>query len=150
MAQGARPARVGEELRHELSVILAREVHDPGIGFVTLTHVKVTPDLQNARVFYTQLGDDKAKAETKKALDRALPFLRRMIGTRLRLRRVPELVFTFDQSVEHQDRIERILLDLKHERDAHEVAPDMQETATPDGAPAATPPVLPDAPEGTE
>ena len=123
MAQESRPARVAEELRHALSELLAREVHDPGIGFVTLTRVTVTADLQTARVFYTQMGNDAAKTATRRALDRATPFLRRQIGGRLRLRRVPELHFTFDETVERQDRIERLLLDLKLEREAQETAP---------------------------
>jgi ribosome-binding factor A len=120
MAQGSRPDRVGEEIRHEIGRLLAREVHDPAIGFVTVTRVKVSPDLQLARVFYTQLGDEKARKETERALARATPFLRRHIGNRLRLRRVPELRFQFDQSVEHQDRIEKILIDLADERRARE------------------------------
>lgn len=120
MPQGSRPERVGEEIRHELAALLTREVHDPGIGFVTLTRVKVSPDLQLARVFYTQLGDDKAKRDTVRALERATPFLRRMIGARMRLRRVPEIRFEFDHSVEHQDRIEKILIDLEEERKQRE------------------------------
>jgi ribosome-binding factor A len=120
MAQGSRPDRVGEEIRHELATLLAREVQDPGIGFVTLTRVKVSPDLQMARVFYTLLGDEAQRKDTEKALARATPFLRRQIGARIRLRRVPELRFEFDRSVENQDRIERILIDLKAERTARE------------------------------
>jgi ribosome-binding factor A len=120
MGQGSRPERVGEEIRQELAIILAREVHDPGVGFVTLTRVVVSPDLQQARVFYTIIGDDKARRETARALDRATPFLRRQIGSRVRLRRVPELRFEFDRGVEHQDRIERILLDLAEERRTRE------------------------------
>ena len=118
MAQGSRPDRVGEEIRKELAQLLSREVHDPGIGLITLTRVKVSPDLQLARAYYTLIGDEKAREETDKALTRALPFLRRMIGARIRLRRVPELRFEFDRSVENQDRIERILLDRQAERDA--------------------------------
>jgi ribosome-binding factor A len=120
MAQGSRPDRVGEEIRHELATLLAREVHDPGIGFVTLTRVKMSPDLQLARVFYTMLGDLAQRRDTEKALARATPFLRRQIGARVRLRRVPELRFEFDRSVENQDRIEQILIDLKNERAARE------------------------------
>ena len=118
MAQGARPDRVGEQIRQELSQILSQQVHDPGIGFLTLTRVKVTPDLQLARVLYTVFGDEKQRKETQRALERALPYLRRQIGSRIRLRRVPELQFFYDESVVHQDRIEKILLDLKHEREA--------------------------------
>jgi ribosome-binding factor A len=116
MAQGHRPDRVGEQIREELSDILTRgQVHDPGIGFITLTRVQVTSDLQIARVFYTSLGDQKARKETARALDRATPFFRRQIGGRLRLRRVPEIEFRFDETIEHQDRIEQILQDLKNE-----------------------------------
>ena len=117
MAQGHRPDRVGEEIRDVIADVLTRgEVHDPGIGFITLTRVQVTPDLQIARVFYTSLGDPKARKETAKALDRATSFFRRQIGGRLRLRRVPELEFRFDESIAQQDRIEQILRDL-HEED---------------------------------
>src|SRR4029078_1557850 len=118
MAQGYRPDRVGDQIRHELSEILTRgEVHDPGIGFITLTRVQVTADLQLARVFYTSLGDPAARKETARALTRATGFFRGQIGGRLQLRRVPELEFRFDESIAHQDRIEQILRDL-HEEEA--------------------------------
>ena len=116
MAQGYRPDRVADQIRQELSELLTRgAVHDPGIGFITLTRVQVSADLQVARVFYTSLGEPKARRETARALERATPFFRRQLGSRLRLRRVPELEFRFDQSVEQQDRIEQILRDLHDE-----------------------------------
>jgi ribosome-binding factor A len=119
MAQGYRPDRVGEQIRDEISSLLSRgAVHDPGIGFITLTRVQVSPDLQQARVFYTSMGDPKARKETAKALERATPFLRRRLGSALRLRRVPELEFRFDETIAHQDRIEQILRDL-HEEEEH-------------------------------
>jgi ribosome-binding factor A len=118
MAQGYRPDRVGDQIRQELSELLSRgEVHDPGIGFITLTRVQVTADLQLARVYYTSLGDAIARKETARALTRATGFFRRQIGSRLQLRRVPELEFRFDESIAHQDRIEQILRDI-HEEDA--------------------------------
>jgi len=129
MAQGSRPERVGEQIRQELSQILSQQVHDPGIGFLTLSRVKVTPDLQLARVLYTVIGDEKQRKETQKALERALPYLRRQIASRIRLRRVPELQFFYDQSVEHQDRIEQILLDLKREREANPLGVDPETPA---------------------
>jgi ribosome-binding factor A len=113
MPQGQRPDRVADQLRSELATLIAREVSDPGIGFVTLTRVQVTPDLQQARVFYTALGDDKQRRTTEKALGRASSFLRRQIGSRLRLRRVPELIFTYDDSIAGQDRIEQLLKAIK-------------------------------------
>ncbi len=98
-------------------VLLGREVHDPGIGFVTVTRVEVTPDLQLARVFYTTMGTPAERKQTERALARALPFLRRQVGERLRLRRVPILQFVFDKSVETQERVERLLQEI-HEADA--------------------------------
>jgi ribosome-binding factor A len=112
MSQGSRPDRVADQIRSELAMLLAREVHDPGIGFVTLTRVQISPDLQVARVMYTVLGDDKSRATSARALDRAVPFLRRQIGTRLRLKRTPELKFIYDESIAGQDRIEQILNEL--------------------------------------
>ena len=117
MSQGSRPDRVADQIRGELASLLAREVHDPGIGFVTLTRVQVSPDLQLARVFYTALGDENTCAATGRALERAAPFLRRQIGARLRLKRTPELTFLYDESIAGQDRIEQILNEL-HQEDA--------------------------------
>jgi ribosome-binding factor A len=111
-----RPTRVGDQIREEIADLLAREVHDPGIGFLTITHVNVTPDLQQARVYYTTMGDEAARRQSRQALERAAPFLRRQLGRRLRLRRVPELQFFFDESIERHDRIERILQELQAER----------------------------------
>jgi ribosome-binding factor A len=122
-----RPDRVGDQIRQEISELLTRgAVHDPGIGFITLTRVKVSPDLQIARVYYTSMGDPQARRETEKALERATPFLRRQVGSRLSLRRVPELEFRFDESIGHQDRIEQILRDLHEEeaRRAHDTSDD--------------------------
>lgn len=118
MAQGYRPDRVGDQIRQEITLLLARgAVHDPGIGFVTVTRVQVTPDLQLARVFYTVMGTEAERRETQRGLARALPFLRRQVGERLRLRRVPELQFVFDKSIEAQERVERLLQEI-HEADA--------------------------------
>ena len=111
-----RTGRVGDQIRVEIAELLARVVQDPGIGFLTITHVKVSADLQQARVYYTTLGDEEARKESRRALERVTPFLRRQIGQRLRLRRVPELQFFFDESVERGDRIEQILQELSEER----------------------------------
>src|SRR2546428_988982 len=112
MSQGSRPDRVADQIRGELANLLSREVHDPGIGFVTLTKVQVSPDLQLARVSYTVLGDEKARTSSARALERARPFLRRQLGSRLRLRRTPELRFIYDEAVAGQDRIEQLLNEI--------------------------------------
>ena len=120
------------QLRAELALMLSREGHDPGVGFITLTRVHVSPDLQQARVMYTVLGDDKSRANTAKALVRVAPFLRRQIGQRLRLKRAPELRFVYDESVAGQDRIEQMLHDI-HAHDAEAAAE--AEASQPGGAP---------------
>jgi ribosome-binding factor A len=114
MAQGSR------QIRGELAQLLAREVHDPGIGFVTITRVVMSGDIQQARVFYTALGDDKARRDSGRALDRALPFLRRQIAGRLRLKRVPDLKFIYDESIAGQDRIEQLLNEIHTTHDHDE------------------------------
>jgi ribosome-binding factor A len=135
MPQGSRSSRVGDQIRAELAELLVRDVHDPGIGFLTIVHVKVSPDLLQARVFYTTIGDDKARRESAKALGRATPFLRRQIGKRLRLKHVPELAFVFDESIEKTDRIERILQELNTERAGQPAPIEADDGGDPDGSP---------------
>jgi ribosome-binding factor A len=118
MPPPSRTVRIGEQIRTIIAELLTFRVRDPGIGFITITEVKVTPDLQQARVYYTTMGDDKARKETQRGLDRARPMLRRALGEQMHLKRVPELQFFFDRAVERQDRVEQILLELQQERDA--------------------------------
>ena len=103
---------MADQIRGELATLLVRDVHDPGLGFVTITRVQVSPDIQLARVFYTVLGDEKARASSAKALERAAPFLRRQIGSRVRLKRTPDLRFQYDEAVAGQDRIEQLLNEI--------------------------------------
>ena len=110
-----RTIRLAEQIRIEIGDILARQVHDPGVGFLTLTRVKVTDDLLQARIFYTSMGAPAELKKTASALDRALPFIRRALGQRLQLRRVPEITFRYDESVAHQARVEELLDDIKRE-----------------------------------
>lgn len=103
-------------------MLLSRHVQDPGIGFVTITRVKVTGDLQHARIFYTAIGDDRAKKETAKALVRVNPFLRRQIAQRINLRRAPELEFFYDETIAGAARIEELLQGVAEERRQYELA----------------------------
>jgi ribosome-binding factor A len=115
--QGSRPDRIADQIRAEVAELLTRELRDPGLGFLTVTRVHVTADLQIARVYYTSLGDERARQQTGKALERATPFVRRRVGARLKLRRVPEIQFLFDESVEQRERVERLIQEI-HETDA--------------------------------
>ena len=110
-----RVERIAEQIREEVSQILSSEVSDPGIGLITVTRVKVTPDLSLARVYWTSMGDAAQRKQTAKALSRAASFVRHLLSSRLTLRRSPEVHFLFDQSVAAQDRVEQILQDLKRE-----------------------------------
>ena len=130
----SRTIRLGEQIREEVSDILGREVRDPGIGFLTLTRVRVTDDLSQARVYYTMLGDPAERKKTARALERALPFIRRALAQRLHVRRMPELAFQFDQSVAHQARVEELLEEIKREdlERAAAATPDAGDSPPPD------------------
>jgi ribosome-binding factor A len=112
-----RVERIQEQVREEVSQMLANEVRDPGVGLVTVTRAKVTGDLSLARVYWTILGNAEERKKTAKALERAAPYVRHLLAERLTLRRSPEVKFIFDESVAAQDRIEQILRDL-HAEDA--------------------------------
>ena len=126
-----RTERIAEQLREEVSQILATEVADPGVGLVTVTRVKVTPDLSLARVYWTLLGDDAERKRTTKALQRAAAFVRHVLATRVTLRRVPEVFFQYDEGLAAHQRVEELLHEI-HEADAARV----QDTAA---APVAEP-----------
>lgn len=129
MAQGARILRVAERVRTELSTLLVRSVRDPGLLGVTITGVRMTADLQLARVHYTLPGDGDRR-DAARGLRRARPYLRREIGRRLQLRQAPEIRFLYDDSAEQQDRIARIFDDIERERRRTGGAADRDPSAT--------------------
>ena len=104
-----RRQRLGDQLQVELAVLIQRDVRDPRVGFVTVTEVRMSSDLRHARVYVSIFGDDEQKEESLAALDRARGFLKVQIGKRLRLRHVPELRFTVDDTLDHAERIESLL-----------------------------------------
>ncbi len=107
-----RSTRVGEQMKKELGEIIGRKIKDPRIGFVTVTDVEVTGDLQQAKVFISVLGDDEQRQSTLKGLAKATGFIRSEIGQRIRLRKTPEITFEFDESVDYGNRIESLLAEL--------------------------------------
>lgn len=111
-----RANRVGEQMKKELSEIIGRKIKDPRIGFVTVTEVQVTGDLQQATVFITVLGDDKQKEGTINALEKAKGFIRSEVGHRIRLRKTPELSFEIDESIEYGNRIETIIKEINTDK----------------------------------
>ncbi|MDX5474356.1 MAG: 30S ribosome-binding factor RbfA [Bacillaceae bacterium] len=107
-----RATRVGEQMKKELSDIIGRKIKDPRVGFVTVTDVEVTGDLQQAKVFISVLGDEEKRQDTLMGLAKAKGFIRSEIGKRIRLRKTPELFFEFDESVDYGNRIESLLQEI--------------------------------------
>ena len=115
-----RPNRVGEQMKKEMGEILNRKIKDPRIGFVTVTDVQVSGDLQQAKVYISVLGDAEQRENTLKGLAKAKGFIRSEIGQRIRLRKTPEITFEFDESIDYGNRIESLLHEIKKESDDHQ------------------------------
>ena len=104
-----RVRRVNEALKEIIGTALAKDVKDPRIGFVTLTGVDTAPDLSHAKVFVSVYGKQVEKDATFEGLRAAAPYLQRLIGDELNLRRTPTLEFVYDASVDRGMRIQAIL-----------------------------------------
>lgn len=106
--------RIASNLVKEISYILANEIKNQDIKFVTITDCHVTNDLSYAKVYYTVLDNNK-KEETKKALKNAAGFIRKQLMDRVDIRYIPELEFVFDQSIEYSKKIENIIEEIHKE-----------------------------------
>jgi ribosome-binding factor A len=111
-----RPDRVADRIREELARLLNEKARDPGLGFVTLTGVDLSPDMRHARVFVSVLGPDPEP--TLEALRRATPFLRRGLARRAGLRFTPQLRFALDPAVAAGTRVEQLLQEIHENRNA--------------------------------
>jgi ribosome-binding factor A len=107
-----RVARLNEQLKRELAELIRTEVRDPRVGLVTVTGVETTKDLGLAKVHVRAVGELPERGATLEGLAAAAPFLRTALGRILRIRRVPELRFQEDRSLEHARRIEQVLSEL--------------------------------------
>ncbi|PIC87661.1 MULTISPECIES: 30S ribosome-binding factor RbfA [unclassified Sporosarcina] len=110
-----RANRVAEQMKKELGDIIGQKLKDPRIGFVTVTGVDVTGDLQQAKVFISVLGTDKEKEDSLLGLSKAKGFIRSEIGQRIRLRKTPEIEFEIDESVAYGNRIESLIRKVNDE-----------------------------------
>ena len=108
-----RPERVAELIRRTVAEFLTGSVRDPRVGFVTVTAVEVSGDLAHARVRVSVMGTDEEKAKTLAGLASAARFLRAQLSRELRLRTSPELQFELDRGLEHAQRIDAVLKQLK-------------------------------------
>ena len=107
-----RTERLAEEVREEVALLIAGELKDPRIGFVTVTRVDVTPDLRTARIYVGVLGTEKQRTTSLAGLKQGAGFLRRALGRTLRLRYTPELVFQYDEGLEASDRVAKLLAEI--------------------------------------
>lgn len=110
-----RTSRVAEQMKKEISEIVNQKLKDPRIGFVTVTDVELTNDLQQATVYISVLGEEEEKQETLTGLEKATGFVRSEVGKVLRLRKVPEITFKYDEAHEYGSRIDSILRELNKE-----------------------------------
>lgn len=107
-----RTNRIGEEIKKELSILLQRGLKDPRIGFVTVTGVEVTTDLQLAKVYISIFGSPEQKEASLQGLQKAKGFLRTEIGKRIKLRHVPDLQFKMDASIDYGNKIDNLLREI--------------------------------------
>jgi ribosome-binding factor A len=126
-----RTDRIDELLRQEIGEILSRDVADPRIGFVTVTQVETAPDLRHARVWVSVIGERAERDETIAALERAMVFVRRELGTRLRLRRIPEFHVRLDDTAERGTRVLHLLQELEEGHVPDDLPPAAESLPTP-------------------
>jgi len=119
-----RNARLNEQFKREISQILAQKVRDPRVGQVLVTQVRVTKDLWLARVFIRPLDESLPVEETMKGLEAAASFIRRELGKVLRIRRIPEIRFIHDTTMDSANRIEKVLKEVLPEGGAEAREPD--------------------------
>ncbi len=146
-----RTERIDELLRQEIGQAIERELSDPDIGFATVTQVETSPDLSYARVWVSVIGSAEQRRATLAALRRAKAYLRRGLGSKLRLRKIPELDIRLDDSAERGTRVLHLLDELEAGRTPEESAIEDESLPTPvprlphegDAAAAAEPPAAP-------
>jgi len=112
-AKSHRPERVGELIRETIAEFLTTNVRDPRIGFVTVTGVQVSADLGHATVHVSVMGSEEEKDRSLEGLASAARFLRGRLARDLKMRTSPEIHFRLDRGIEHAQRIDQVLKELK-------------------------------------
>ncbi|MDR2973457.1 MAG: 30S ribosome-binding factor RbfA [Propionibacteriaceae bacterium] len=110
---GTGALKVAEQIKLIVAQMLARHVHDPRLGFVTITEVRLSKDWQQAEVFYTVLGDDEAQAATAEALEKAKGQIRTAVARNMKMRSTPALVFVSDQLPQTSGQFDQLLASVK-------------------------------------
>ncbi|MCY4070723.1 MAG: 30S ribosome-binding factor RbfA [Chloroflexi bacterium] len=105
--------RMSDRIQQILSQLLLREIADPRLQGITVTEVKLDPELMVAKIYVSAMGDESRQDTVMAGLRRANGFLRREVGKRIRLRSTPELHFYWDHTLEHAERINQLIADLE-------------------------------------
>ena len=101
--------RIDSILRKELSIIISQEINDKKLGFPTVTDVRTTPDLSVSRVYVSFLGKNYMKRDGLEALRRAKGFIKSTLAKRVKMRKIPDLTFIVDDTLDNAEKIEEIL-----------------------------------------
>lgn len=110
-----RERRLSELLKEEISDIILKEVKDPRIGFVSVNDVEVSGDLRHAKVFVSVIGDQTERDDTMDGLKKATGFIRKLVGERITVYHTPEIVFKYDDSIEHGIHISNLIKEVRKE-----------------------------------
>ncbi len=101
------------QIQHEVSLMIARDLKDRRIGFVTVTGVRISPDLRHARIFVSAMGTESQKKGSIDALNHAAGWIRHELGQRIRMKFLPEIIFDTDLSQDYGERIDKLLDDIR-------------------------------------
>lgn len=106
---------MAKELQREISRIVLYELTDPRLGFITITRAEPASDLQSAKVFFTIIGDEKARKICAMLLNNAANYIQNLLGKRIKMRYIPKLSFHFDESVEEEEKVYALLNKISRE-----------------------------------
>lgn len=104
-----RVEKAASELKKIISDIIQKELKDPRIGFVTVTGLDLTTDLQQATVFFSVLGDKQQRQDTLEGLTHSAGFIRKLVGANIKMRYTPQIIFRLDESWDSGERIDKII-----------------------------------------
>lgn len=138
MAEQRRVLRLQQLILEIVAETIQREIRDPRIGVVSVTRVKLSPDLSRARVYWSVLGEDATQRTTERGLQDALPVIQRAVASGLRTRITPRLALQFDETLEKSIRLEAIFHDIHQENRDRGLEPEEAEAS--DAPPPETPP----------
>ncbi len=113
--ESIRQRKIADEIKKKVSQIIDRKLKDPRKGFITITGVKVSGDLRIASIYFTSLGDEEQRKNSKKALESAQNFIRNELGPHLKMRFTPELRFFYDDTLDYSQHIDDLIRKIHSE-----------------------------------